>query len=76
MMPQLLSGPSGFTCLISFFQYSVVCTVECFSLFYLLLYSYLYVFWKLCIGKPEVVHANQTSMCLDPHLNKMVRLAP
>ena len=36
----LLSGPSGFTCWISFVQYSGLCTAESLSLFYLLFYMF------------------------------------
>ena len=39
----LLSGQLGFTCLISFLWYSVLFTVEYFSLLYLLVYIDLYV---------------------------------
>ena len=39
----LLSGPTGFTCLISFAPVFSLCTVDSLSLLYLLLYLDLYV---------------------------------
>ena len=65
MMLWLLSGPPGFTCWIS---------CSCIQ-FYLLLSHYLiFISWficstRWCFDKLGVFHANQTSMCLDPHLN-------
>ena len=38
---------------------------------YLLFISWFIYFWRWCIDKLGVFHANQTSMCLDPHLNYM-----
>ena len=29
----------------------------------------IYMFWEICMEKLGVFRANQTSMCLDPHLN-------
>ena len=50
-------------------RYSVLCTVESLSLLYLLFIS-----WFICprrqfMDKLGIFHANQTSVCLDPHLN-------
>ena len=39
------------------------------SLLYLLFIPWFILFWRWCIDKLGVFHANQTSMCLDPHLN-------
>ena len=57
--------PVGFLLL----RYSVLFTVESLSFLYLLLIS-----WFICsrlwfIDTLEALNANQTSMCLDPHLN-------
>ena len=65
----LLSGPPDFTCWVSFAPVfdTVLFTVESLSLLYLLLYLDLYF-----LGDDALInffHANQTSMCLDPHLN-------
>ena len=63
-------GPPGFTCFIS-----LAPVVQ----FYLLLSPYLrFIFFVYldflcsrgcCIDKLGVFHADQTSMCFDPHLN-------
>ena len=50
-------------------RYSVLCTVESLSLLCLLFISWFIFFWRWCIDKLGVFHANQTSMYLDPHLN-------
>ena len=57
--------PSGFLLL----RYSVLFTVESLSLLYLLFISWFMCSRRWCIDKLGVFHANQTSMCLDPHLN-------
>ena len=49
-------------------RYSDLFTVESLSLFYLLFISWFICFRRLCIDKLGVFPANQTSMCLDPHL--------
>ena len=59
------SLPVGFLLL----QYSVLCAVESLSLLYLLFISWFICSRRWCIDKLGVFHANQTSMCLDPHLN-------
>ena len=51
------------------FRYSVLFTVESLSLLYLLVISWFICFRRWCIDKLGVFHANQISMCLDPHLN-------
>ena len=61
-----LSGPPGFTCWISF--------APIFSFIYLSLLYLLFISWficprRWCFDKLGVFHANQTSMCLNPHLN-------
>ena len=61
--------PVGFLLL----PYSVLFTVESLSLLYLLFISWFICSRRWCIDKLGVFHANQTSMCLDPHLR--VRLA-
>ena len=61
-----LSGPLGFTGWISFAPYSVLFTV---ALLYLLVISWFKCSGRWCIDKLGVFHANQISMCLDPHLN-------
>ena len=57
------------TCWISLAQFfsSMHCWVLIFalSLFCILIY----MFWRWCIDKLGVFHANQTPMCLDPRLN-------
>ena len=60
----LLSGLLDFFCSVFSFMY---CWVLIFALspFYILIY----MFWRWCIDKLGVLHANQTSMCLDPNLN-------
>ena len=57
--------PVGFLLL----WYSVLFTVESLSLLYLLFTTYFLCSKRCCIDKLGVFHANQTSMCLDPHLN-------
>ena len=66
----LLTGPPGFACWISFSRYSVLCTVESFFLLYLLFISWFICSRRWCMDKLGVFHANQTSMCFDPNLNK------
>ena len=66
LMLWLLSGQPGFTCWISFapvFRF-MYCRVLIFALssFHILIY----MFTEMMHG---VFHANQTSMCLDPHLS-------
>ena len=64
-----LSGPHRFTCWISF--------APLFSFIYcwVLIFAsspcdtLIYMFWRWCIDKLGVFHANQISICLDPHLN-------
>ena len=51
-------------------RYSVLFTVESLYLLYLLIISWFICSRRWCIDKLVVFHANQTSMCLDPHLNK------
>ena len=48
---------------------SVLFTVESLSLLKLLFISWFICSRRLCFDKIGVFHANQTSMCLDPHLN-------
>ena len=48
-------------------RYSVVCTVESLSLFYLLLISWFICGRRWFMDKLGIFHANQTSMCLDLH---------
>ena len=76
MMVGLLSGPPGFTCWISFAPVHLLdffCSGSQFYLLscpYLCFISFLYLdLYVLGIDKLGVFHANQTSMCLDPHLN-------
>ena len=57
--------PVGFLLL----WYSVLFTVESLSLLYLLVISWFICSRRWCIDKLGVFHANQISMCLDPHLN-------
>ena len=61
--------PVGFLLL----RYSVLFTVEPLSLLYLLFISWIICSRRWCIDKSGVFHvgfhANQTSMCLVPHLN-------
>ena len=57
--------PVGFLLL----RYSVWFTVESLSLLYLHVISWFICFRRWCIVKLRVFHANQISMCLDPHLN-------
>ena len=66
-----LSGPPGFTCRISFALVFSIFTVESFYLLYLLviLWFTCICFRRWCINEFGVFHANQISMCLDPHLN-------
>ena len=49
--------------------FSIQKTVKSLSLLYLLFRSWFICFLRWCIDKLGVFHANQTSMCLDPHLN-------
>ena len=58
--------PVGFLLL----WYSVLFTVESLSLLYLLFITWFICSRWWCIDKLGVFHANQTSICLDPHLNK------
>ena len=61
----LLSGPPGFTCWISFalvFSF-IYCSL------YLLLCLDLYVLGDDTLISYGSFYVNQTSMCLDPHLN-------
>ena len=49
----------------------IVCTIVCTLSFHYLLVIYWFICsGRWCIDKLGVFHANQTSMCLDPHLNK------
>ena len=57
--------PVGFLLL----RYSVLFTVESLSLLYLLFISWFICSRRWWIDKLGVFLANQTSMCLDPHLN-------
>ena len=57
--------PVGFLLL----PYSVLCTVESLSLLYLVFIAWFICSRRWCMDKFRVFHANQTSMCLDPHLN-------
>ena len=57
--------PVGFLLL----WYSVLFTVESLSLLYVLFISWFMCSRLCCIDKLGVVHAIQTSMCLDPDLN-------
>ena len=57
--------PDGFLLL----RFSVLFTVESLSLLYLLFISWFICSRRWCIDKLGVFHPNQTSMCLDPHLN-------
>ena len=50
-------------------QYSVLCTVESLFLLYLLFISWFISSRRWCMDKIGILHANQTSMCLDLHLN-------
>ena len=59
------ASPVGFLLL----RYSVLFTVESLSLLYLLYISWFICSRRWCIDKLGVFHENQTSMCLDPHLN-------
>ena len=58
--------PVGFLLL----QYSVLFTVESIYLLYLLFISLFICYRRWCIDKLGVFHANQTSLCFDPHLTK------
>ena len=58
--------PVGFLLL----RYSVLFTVESLYLLYLLFIPWFICFRRWCIDKLGVFHANQTSMCLYPHLNQ------
>ena len=50
-------------------RYPVLFTVESLSLLYLLFISWFICSRRWCIDKLGVFHANQISMCFDPHLN-------
>ena len=65
-----LSGPLGFTYWISFAP--VFSFIYCWVLIFALspCYTLIYMFGRWCIDKLGVFHANQISICLDPHLNK------
>ena len=64
------SLPVGFLLL----RYSVLFTVESLFLLYLLVKSRFICSRRWYIDKLGVFHANQTSMCLDPHLKLRERL--
>ena len=57
--------PVGFLLL----RYSLLFTVESLSLLYHLVISWFVCSGRWCIDKLGFFHANQISMCLDPHLN-------
>ena len=57
--------PTGFLLL----RYSVFSTVELLSLLYLLFISQFICSSRLFIDKLGFFHANQITVCLDPHLN-------
>ena len=58
-------------------RYSVVCTVGSLSLFYLLFIARCVCTSRWGFDKLVIFHANQTSMCPDPHQNQVrVRLVP
>ena len=58
--------PVGFLLLL----YTALFTVESLSLLYLLVISWFICSGRWCIDKLGAFHANQISMCLDPHLNE------
>ena len=64
-----LSGPLGFTCWISFAP--VFSIIYCWVLIFALSPFYIWFICsrRWCIDKLRVLHANQTSMCIDPHLD-------
>ena len=62
-------GPQGLSVGFHLLLYSVLFTVESLSLLYLLFISRFVCSGRCCIDKLGVFHANQISMCLDPHLN-------
>ena len=68
----LFVGPAG-VCLLDFLCsgvhfYLLLSPCLCFvSLFYLDLCVVVFFFWGGCVGELGVFHANQISMCLDPH---------
>ena len=64
-----LSGPPGFTCWMFLLWCSVLFTVESLSLLCFIFISRFMCSRRWCIDKLGVFHANQISMCLDPHLN-------
>ena len=64
-----LSGPQGLPVGFLLLWYSVSFTVESLSLLHLLVISWLVCYGRWCIDKLGVFHANQISMCFDPHLN-------
>ena len=49
--------------------FSVLCIVESLSLLYLLFISWFLCSRRWCMDKLGIFYANQTSICLDPHLN-------
>ena len=51
-------------------RYSVLFTVESLSLLYRLVISWFICSRRWCINRLGVFHANQITMCLDPHLNE------
>ena len=50
-------------------RFSVLFTVESLSLLYILFISWFICSRRWCFDKLGVFHANQTTLCLDPHLN-------
>ena len=69
LMLWLLSCHRGLTVGFLLLRYSVVCTFEYLSLLYLLFISWFICFRRQFMGKLGIFHANQTSLCLAPHLN-------
>ena len=69
LMLWLLSGPQVLPVGFLLLRYSVLFTVESLSLLYLLVISWFIWSRRWCIDKLGIFYANQTSMCLDPHLN-------
>ena len=65
----LLSGPTGFTYWIYFALVSILFSGVSLSLLYLFFISWFMWSRRLCIGMLGIFHANETYMCLDPHLN-------
>ena len=64
-----LSGPLGLPIGFLLRWYSVLFTVESLSLLYLLFISWFVCSGRWCIDNLGIFHANQRSMCLDPHLD-------